>query len=149
MSRREILWCLLGVIVMAASPHVALAQERPSTTRVATSTDTSTLISVPRDGELYFGKDRVTQSEIPDRLKGAFKDTPPEGRVVYIRAGLDVSYKTVVSVIDTVRGAGFNQIALVTEADSGAKLQPKPPAGGAGKGKKARARRRTLRRASQ
>jgi biopolymer transport protein ExbD len=134
---------------MAASSHLALSQEGTSTTRASTSTDTSVVISVPRDGEFYFGLDRITQAEIPDRLKCAFKDKPSEGRVVYIRAGLDVSYKTVVSVIDTVRGAGFKQIALVTNADSGSKTQVKSPTGGAGKGKKVRGRRRTHRRASK
>jgi biopolymer transport protein ExbD len=134
---------------MTASSHPALSQERPSTARAATSTDTTVVISVPRDGEFYLGKDRITQAEIPDRLKDAFKDKPPEGRVVYIRAGLDVSYKTVVSVIETIRGAGFDQIGLVTNADSGSKPRVKAPTGGAGKGKKGRGRRHTHRRASK
>ena len=149
MSRRVILWYLLCGIVMAASSHLVLSQERPSTTRTTTSTYTSAVISVPRDGEFYFGMDRITQAEIPDRLKGAFKDKPPEVRVVCIRAGLDVSYATLVSVIDTVRGAGFNQIALVTDGDSGSKPRAKSPTGAAGKGKKVRRRRRTPRRASK
>jgi biopolymer transport protein ExbD len=148
MSRRAILWYLLGGIAMAAPPHPALSQERPST-RATTSTDASAVISVPRDGEFYFGMARLTQAEIPDRLKSAFKDKPQEGQVVYIRAGLDVSYKTVVSVIDTIRGAGFKQIALVTNVDSGSKPQAKSPTGGAGKGKKVRGRRHTHRRASE
>ena len=134
---------------MAASSHPALSQERPPTVRAATSTDTSAVISVPRDGEFYFGTDRITQAEIPDRLKSAFKDKPPEGRLVYIRAGLDVSYKTVVSVLDTIRGAGFDQIALVPSADSGSKSRAKSQTGGAGKGKKVRRRRHTRRRASK
>jgi biopolymer transport protein ExbD len=122
---------------MSVSSHLVLSQERPSTTCTTTSTYTSAVISVPRDGEFYFGTDRITQAEIPDRIKGVFKDKPPEGRVVYIRAGLDVSYKTVVSVIDTIRAAGFDQIALVTNADSGSK------------GKKVHRRRHTHRRWSK
>jgi biopolymer transport protein ExbD len=149
MSRRVILWYLLGAVVMAASSHPALSQERPSTTNAATPTDIRVIIYVPGDGEFYFGKERITQAEIPDRLKDAFKDTPPEGREVYIKAGLDVSYKTLVSVIDTIRGAGFNQIGLVADADSGSKPQAKSAAGGAGKGKKVRGRRLTHRRAGK
>ncbi len=149
MSRRVILWYLLCGALMAASSRPALSQERPPTARAATPTDTSVVISVPRDGEFYFGMDRSTQAEIPDRLEGAFKGKPPEGRVVYIRAGSDVSYKTVVSVIDTIRGAGFDQIALVPNADPGSKSQAKPPAGGAGEGKKARRRRHTHRGANK
>jgi biopolymer transport protein ExbD len=147
MSRGVILRYLLGAVVMAASSHTALSQERPSTAGAATPADTRVVVYVPRDGEFYVGKDRVAQAEIPGRLRDAFKDTPPEGRLVYIRAGLDVSYKTVVSVIDTIRGAGFNQMALVADADSGSKPRAKSPTGGAGKGKKVRGRRHTHRRA--
>jgi biopolymer transport protein ExbD len=149
MSRRVILWYLLGAVVVAASSHPALSQETPSTTGAATSADTTVVVYVPRDGEFYVGKDRVAQAEIPDRLRVAFKDTPPEGRMVHISAGLDVSYKTVVSVIDTIRGAGFSQIGLVTDADSGSKPRAKSPKGGAGKGKKVRGRRHAHRRAGR
>jgi biopolymer transport protein ExbD len=149
MSRGVILWYLLGAVVLAASSHPALSQEKPSTTSAATPTDTRVVVYVYRDGEFYFGKVRVAQAEIPGRLKDAFKDTPPEGRVVYIKAGLDVSYQTVVSVIDTIRAAGFNQIGLVADADSGSKPQAKSPTGGSGKGKKARGSRRTHRRAGK
>ncbi|HEX8174948.1 MAG TPA: biopolymer transporter ExbD [Pyrinomonadaceae bacterium] len=145
MSRRFILWYLLCGIVIAASPHFVLSQERPITARAATPADNSAVISVPRDGEFYFGMDKITQAEIPDKLKGAFKDKPPEGRVVYVKAGLGVTYKTVVSVIDTIRAAGFDQIALVTNADSGSGLRAKSRTRGAGKGRKARGRRHTRR----
>ena len=130
---------------MAACSQPALSQEMPSTPNAATPADTRVVIYVPKDGEFYFGKESVTQAEIPGRLKDAFKDIPPEGRVVYIKAGLDVSYKTVVSVIDTIRGAGYSQIALVADADSGSKPRTKSPSGGAGKSKKVRGRRRTHR----
>jgi biopolymer transport protein ExbD len=149
MSRRVILWYLLGAAVMAASSYPALSQEGPSTAGGATPADTRVVVYVYRDGEFYFGKERVAQAEIPNRLKDAFKDTPPEGRVVYVKAGLDVSYKTVVSVIDTIRGAGFDQIALVTDADPGSGSRAKSRTGGAGKGKKARGRRHTYRRLSR
>jgi biopolymer transport protein ExbD len=140
---------MLCGVVMAASSHPVLSQERSTTTRATTSTDTSAVISVPRDGEFYFGGDRITQAEILDRLKGAFKDKPPEGRLVHIRVGLGVSYKTVVSVIDMIRGAGFDQIGLVPSADSVSNPRAKSPTGGAGKGKKVRGRRSTHRRASK
>ena len=140
MSRRVILCYLLRGIVMAASSHLVLSQESPTTPPTTTSTDTSAVISVPKDGEFYFGMDKITQAEIPDRLKVVFKDKPKSAQIVYIRAGLDVSYKTVVSVIDTIRAAGFEQIALVTNANSGSKLQAKSLTGSAGKSKKVRRR---------
>lgn len=144
MSLRVLLWYLLCGVVMAACPHAASSQERPSS-RTTIPAGTSAVISVPTDGELYFGKDKITQAEIPDRLKEAFKDKPQEGRIVYIKAGLDVKYKTVVSVIDTIRAAGFDQIALVANDDSASKSQAKPTTGSAGKSRKARRRRQIQR----
>jgi biopolymer transport protein ExbD len=145
MSRRTILWSLLCVGLIATSSRTALSQERASATRAETPADSSVVIYVPKDGEFYFGGERITQAEIPDRLKGVLKDKPTESQTVSIRAGLGVSYKAVVSLIDTIRGAGFNQIALVPVADSGSKPQAKSQTGGAGKSKKVRRRRRTLR----
>jgi biopolymer transport protein ExbD len=140
---------MLCGVVMAATSHPVLSQERSSTTRTTTSNDTSAVISVPKDGEFYLGGERITQAEIPDRLKSAFKDKPPGGRLVHIRAGPDLSYKTVVSVIDTIRGAGFDQIGLVPSDDSGSESRAKSQTGGAGKGKKVHRRRHTRRRASE
>ena len=107
MRRRVILWCLLVGVIMAASPRPVLSQGRAATTRVITSANNSVVVSVPRDEEFYFGTDRITQAEVPDRLKAAFKGRSPEGRMVYVKAGLHVSYKTAVLVTDTIKGAGF------------------------------------------
>ena len=148
MKRRAMLRALLFGVVMGASSPQVLSQEKPSPARANTPAHTSAVVSIPADGEFYFGSDRITQAEIPHRIKEAFKDKPPDEQIVYIRAGLNVSYKTVVSVIEMIRGAGFEQIALVAEADPGPKLQTRPPAGGAGKGRRVR-RGRHVRRGSR
>src|SRR3712207_2957771 len=127
MKRRAILRSLLCGVAMAASSHPSLSQEKPSTTHSNTSTYTTAVVSIPWDGEFYFGRDRVTQAEIPDRIKETFRDKPPSEQVVYIRAGLDVSYETIVSVIETIRGAGLDQIALVKNTEYGPTLQKRSP----------------------
>jgi biopolymer transport protein ExbD len=149
MKRRAMLWTLLCGMLMGASSRPVLSQERPSSGRANTSTSTSATVSVPADGEFYFGNDRITQAEIPHRLKEALKDKPPGEQIVHIRAGLNVSYKTVVSVIETIRGAGFEQIGLVTDTDSDSKLRTRSPAGGAGKRRKMRGRRHVRRESRQ
>ena len=148
MKRRAMLWTLLYGTIIGASSHPVLSQEKPSPAHANTPTYTSAIVSIPADGEFYFGSDRITQAEIPRRIQEVFKDKPPDEQIVYIRAGLNVSYQTVVSVIEMIRGAGFEQIALVTNTDSDSKLQTRSPAGGAGKGRKMR-RRRHVRRESR
>ena len=146
MRRRAVLWTLLCGVIVGASSHTVLSQEKPPSAQTGTSTQAPAVVYIPADGEFYVGSDRVTQAEIPDRIKEAFKDKPSDEQVVHIRAGLNVSYRTVVSVIEMIRGAGFKQIALVADTDSGSKLQKGSPTGGAGKGRKTRRRRHVRKR---
>jgi biopolymer transport protein ExbD len=145
MKRRAMLWTLLCGIIMGASSHPVSSQEKPPSARAKTPANSSAIVSIPANGEFYFGSDRITQAEIPGRIKEVFKDKPPDEQIVYIKAGLKVSYQTVVSVIEMIRGAGFEQIALVTDTDPDPKLRPRSPAGGAGKRRKVRRRRHVRR----
>jgi biopolymer transport protein ExbD len=141
MKRRAILRSLLCGVALAASSHLSVSQERPPTTGANTTTYTSAVVSVLTDGEVYFGRDRITQAEIPDRIKEVFKDKPQSEQIIYIRAGLNVSYTTIVSVIEMIRGAGFDQIALVPNTDYSPTLRTRSPARDAGKDRKIHRRR--------
>jgi biopolymer transport protein ExbD len=141
MKRSVLLRSLLCGVALAASAHLALAQEKPTTSAAKTITSTSEVVSIPTDGEFYFGGERITQAEIPNRLREAFRGKPQREQIVYIRAGLNVTYQTVVSVIEMIRGAGFDQIALVTNTDDDSTLRTSVPARRAGKGRKIRRRR--------
>lgn len=136
---------LFAAWLVAASCQVAFSQEGRSSSDADRITSASAVISIPQNGEFWFGGDRITQAEIPGRLKEALKDKPRSEQLVYIRAGLNVSYDTVVSVIDTIKAGGFDQIGLVTISDSTSKAQGKSRAANAGKGKKMRRRRHTRR----
>ena len=83
--------------------------------------ETSAVIAVPTDNEIYFGRDKVSKEDLAnilkDKLKDKFKDQPPDRQVVYIKSGTNVKYETVVSVIDAVREAGYDKIGLVAEKE--------------------------------
>lgn len=89
--------------------------------------DTSAVIAIPSDGEFYIGRDKVAMADIPTRVKNILKDKPAPDQVVYIKSGRLVKYGTVVSVIDSIRDAGFDRIGLVAEKEKTA-----PGAGGGG-----------------
>ncbi len=79
--------------------------------------DTSVVVSIPTDGQYYVGRDQVQGKDrliqtIESRMK-ALKPSDPQ--VVYIKGGTNVSYGEVVTVIDAIREAGFDQIGLVAE----------------------------------
>ncbi|MFL6213051.1 MAG: biopolymer transporter ExbD [Blastocatellia bacterium] len=85
--------------------------------------ETSAVIAVPTDTEVYFGRDKVNKEDLAsilkDKLKDKFKDQPPDRQVVYIKSGTMVKYETVVGVIDAVREAGYDKIGLVAEKEKG------------------------------
>lgn len=91
--------------------------------------ETSAVIAVPTDVEVYFGRDKVSKEDLAavlkEKLKDKFKDQPPDRQVVYIKSGTNVKYETVVGVIDAVREAGYDKIGLVAEKE-------KAKAGGGG-----------------
>ena len=88
--------------------------------------DTSAVVAIPTDGDFYIGRDKVAMADIPARVKNILKDKPVPDQVVYIKSSLGVKYGTVVSVIDSIRDAGFDRIGLVAEKEKSS------PAGGGG-----------------
>ena len=83
--------------------------------------ETSAVIALPDDTNVYFGRDKVSKEDLAnilkDKLKEKFKDKPPNEQIVYIKSGVNVKYETVVNVINAVRDAGYDKIGLVAEKD--------------------------------
>jgi biopolymer transport protein ExbD len=79
--------------------------------------DTSAVIAIPDNGEFYIGRDKIAMADIPTRIRTILKDKPVPDQVVYIKSGKLVKYGTVVSIIDSIREAGFERIGLVAEKE--------------------------------
>jgi biopolymer transport protein ExbD len=79
--------------------------------------DTSAVVAIPNEGEIYIGKDKVPMEDLGKRITTILKDKPPADQVVYIKSGKLVKYGTVVGVIDAIREAGFERIGLVAEKE--------------------------------
>ena len=80
------------------------------------------LVSVMRDGTVYFGTDKIPV----DTLTGKVKDrlTNRTDKRVYVKADARAHYGDVVKVVDGVRGAGVDDLGLLTDQR---KETPKPP----------------------
>lgn len=79
--------------------------------------DTSAVVTISQDNEFFIGRDKVAQADIPTRIRNILKDKRADEQIIYIKSGKGVKYGTVVSVIDAIRDAGFDRIALVAEKD--------------------------------
>ena len=87
------------------------------------------LVSVMRDGTVYFGADKIT----PDSLTGKVKDrlTNKTNKTVYLKADARAHFGNVVGVVDAVRAAGVDDLGLLTEQrKSTPNAPPVSPTGG-------------------
>lgn len=111
MNRSLIFLCCLAV---CSAPSFILAQEKPSGTG-ADHKPASAVIAIPFDEELYFNKEGIKQSDIPQRIKEVFRNQSLDNQVVYIKASWFVKYGTIVSVMERIREAGIQCIGLVAK----------------------------------
>ena len=89
--------------------------------------DDALLVVVMRDGQIYFGTDRVTLDQLTDKVKDRLANKVD--KQVFIRADMRTKYGNVVDVVDNVRSAGVDDVGLLTEQTKAAPDTKKPPAG--------------------
>ena len=82
------------------------------------------LVSVMRDGTVYFGADKLTGGV--DTLTGKVKDrlTNRTNKEVYLKADARAHFGSVVQVVDAVRAAGVDDLGLLTEQKKSAPSGP-------------------------
>ncbi len=90
------------------------------------------LIVVMRDGQVYFGTDRVTLDQLTDKVKDRLANKVD--KTVFIRADMRAKYGSVVDVVDNVRSAGVDDVGLLTEQTKDRTPADKKPATGATSG---------------
>src|SRR5512147_1577314 len=106
---------VLLIIFMVTAPmlQTGIDVELPETKNVKdVNPEERIIISISREGFIYYGSEAINYAAIPSRLK---KDAKGPKDSIFLRADKDVKWNYIVSVIDSVRGAGFNEIKLVTK----------------------------------
>jgi biopolymer transport protein TolR len=87
------------------------------------------LVVVMRDGQIYFGTDRVTLDQLTEKVKDRLANKVD--KQVFIRADMRTKYGNVVDVVDNVRSAGVDDVGLLTEqVKATTPATQKPPTGG-------------------
>ncbi len=114
---------VLMIIFMVVTPllqtgvNVVIPKGNNPTEDAGINKDTAVVISIPAPGMYYVGRDvqqgtdKLVQT-IQNRMKGL---KPSDPQIVYIKGGINVPYGEVVTVINAIRDAGFEQIGLVAE----------------------------------
>jgi biopolymer transport protein ExbD/biopolymer transport protein TolR len=83
--------------------------------------ESSVVISIPSDGEVYLGKERLGdyKSELTKRVDKMLASKTEAEKIVYIKSGTGVNYGSVVEVINLVRKAQVDKIGLVADKKKG------------------------------
>jgi len=106
---------VLLVIFMVTAPmlQTGIDVQLPETRNVVESNPEELIvISISREGLLYYGSESINFSNIGEYLN---RDIQGPGDEIYLRADKDVKWNSIVSVIDAIRGAGFKEVRLVTK----------------------------------
>jgi biopolymer transport protein TolR len=85
------------------------------------------LVVVMRDGQIYFGTDRITADQLTQKVKDRLADKPDKR--IFIRADMRAKYGAVVDVVDNVRSAGVDDVGLLTEQKHAGPANNTPPKG--------------------
>ena len=106
---------VLLIIFMVTAPmlQTGIDVELPETKNVKdVNPEERIIISISQEGSLYYGSDAIQFDAIAERL---LRDAESPKDSIFLRADKDVKWNSIVSVIDVIRGAGFDQIKLVTK----------------------------------
>lgn len=90
--------------------------------KTAETQKSKVMVSVDRDGRIFYEESPVTAEELEVRLKQAFAQQPQV--LVIVNADRRVVYDRVVQVLDVARSAGIRNLALAVKKEKAAQESP-------------------------
>jgi biopolymer transport protein TolR len=85
------------------------------------------LVSITRDGQVYFGSDQITIDALTTKVKDRLASNA-QNKQVYVKADKRSHFGDVVKVVDSVRAAGVDDLGLLTDQRKSAPSAPPVPA---------------------
>jgi biopolymer transport protein TolR len=82
--------------------------------------DTSVVISIPNNSEVYIGKDLYAKELLGEKISRMMEGKTGEKRIVYVKSSVGVDYGTVVDTINVIRKQDIDKIGLVADRKKGA-----------------------------
>ncbi|MGN6591532.1 MAG: ExbD/TolR family protein [Terriglobales bacterium] len=119
---------VLLIIFMVITPlmqhgtNVTLAQAVNPVTLPDADKDDAVIVAVSHDGHLYLGNDMMGTADITDKVRDLVSNKLD--KMVYVKADKAAQFSAVASVIDAIRDAGVDNIAMETEKVDRSNLPP-------------------------
>ncbi len=99
--------------VLSMTVHRGLPVHLPAASTSSVDKAEFVTITLQRDGEIFFEGQKTDMHVLLSLLTEAWDRDPDV--TVYLRADREVSYQRVVEVLDLVRSAGIDELALETQ----------------------------------
>jgi biopolymer transport protein TolR len=125
---------VLLIIFMVVTPmlqkgvSVDMAKVNNPTPMEDADKEDALLVSVTRDGQVYFGSDRITIDALTTKVKDRLANA--QNKRVYVKADMRARFGGVVEVVDAVRAAGVDDLGLLTDQKKQTTPPPAPAAAG-------------------
>jgi biopolymer transport protein TolR len=123
---------VLLIIFMVVTPmlqkgvSVDMAKVENPTPMEDADKEDALLVSITRDGTVYFGTEKITTDNLTTRVKDRLANKPDKR--VYVKADMRTRFGGVVQVVDSVRAAGVDDLGLLTDQRKTAPNAPPAPA---------------------
>ena len=109
---------LVVMMIVPSQPHHGYGPDLPHVlhpvSMAGADREDAMVISILRDGVVYFGVDRVSPERLPSKILDRLRDHTVEPRV-YMRADRRVFYRNAKEVLDGVRLAGIERVAFLVD----------------------------------
>ena len=127
---RDLLYGLMASIKFNSSDTAAPASGTPATDQspeaAGVTTSDSVVLSIPSDGEFYFGKRRIELAEIPGEVDKLLRDRPANKQGWYVKALPEVTCATVIGLRDDIAALGYEQMGLLGNKGTQATVKNNP-----------------------
>jgi biopolymer transport protein TolR len=126
---------VLLIIFMVVTPmlqkgiSVDMAKVNNPTPMQDADKEDALLVSITRDGKVYFGSEQITPDTLTTKVKERLASNS-QSKQVYVKADMRARFGSVVNVVDSVRAAGVDDLGLLTEQKKTGTPPPPPTQAG-------------------
>lgn len=106
-------WTDFGGSLYHHSKSLEFPKARNAVYKPESEREDALLVSIQRDGKVFFDVTQVGPDDLPPKLRDRIKQGAP--KTVYLRADGRAHYKAVKEVLDEVRDAGLSKVAFMVE----------------------------------
>jgi biopolymer transport protein ExbD/biopolymer transport protein TolR len=111
---------VLLIIFMVVTPMISKGVDvnlpRASNTAEKKGEGQAVEVAIRKDKALFLGGVRVDgPNELREKVKGRVEDLPEGGKIIQLKADVELPYAEVMKVMDLVREAGVEEVALIAE----------------------------------